>query len=276
MIIISLFGGLGNQMFQYAFGRHLSRKLSIELKYDYSFNLTRKDFSSSDILFIYDIFNLIGIPASKNEISNSNLIREKPIFLDKSILSISSNNILSGYWQNECYFKDSSDIIKNDFTFKTLIDNSNNNIASEIEEYNSVSIHIRGRDYINKASTRKIHNTCDKDYYYRAINYMLTKIKNPIFYIFSDDPEWAHKLLDNIPAPYKFVECTSWNIKSHEDMRLMSMCKHNIIANSSFSWWAAWLNNNNNKLVIAPSKWFAISKMNNQAKDLVPKSWMKI
>lgn len=276
MVSISFLGGLGNQMFQYALARNLSYKLGVELKFNNSFNLNRKDFDPSDILFIYDIFDLIGSPISEKDEFNLLKINETSLEFNHHIFSLKSNISLYGYWQSEKYFKENASLIKNDFTFKNSIESHNISIASEINKTNSVSIHLRGRDYINKPSTKKIHNTCDAKYYIDSIKYILRHVQDPYFYIFSDDLDWARSFFKDFECQHKFIEGNSWNKNSFEDMRLMSLCKYNIIANSSFSWWSAWLNKNPNKIVIAPHRWFAPSEMNKTAKDLVPEEWIKI
>lgn len=258
--------------------------MNSELKYDYSFNLSRSDFNPNDILFIYDVFNLHGIAASSEELSNfrdlSNkhfqVIQEKNLLFDHNVLHLKENIFLHGYWQSEKYFKGISRVIRDDFKIKKPVKNSNLDLADAIDRSESVSVHLRGRDYIKKESTSKIHNTCDRDYYERAMMYVTRFTKNPYFYIFSDDHDWAVSFLKNIKYPHEFVEGNSWNTHSYEDMRLMSLCKHNIIANSSFSWWSAWLNQNPNKIVVAPKKWFANPEMNRMTLDLVPENWVKI
>lgn len=301
MIIVNIYGGLGNQMFQYALGRSLSQKLNTSLKIDYSINLTRKDFNPDDIPSIFDIFNINVEKATIQEIRKfkaSNkysilkniyiyIINKYPIFFktkfkliketnsdfNRLIMSLSGNCYLSGYWQSEKYFINIKDLIWENFNIKNPLERDNLEVAKKIENSVSVSIHLRGRDYITKSETNKIHFTCDNSYYERSINYILERVKNPAFFIFSDDPEWAKSFL-KINYPCTFVEGNSWNKKSFEDLRLMSLCKHNIIANSSFSWWAAWLNKNPNKIVIAPVKWFNDSSRN--SKDIIPNSWIKI
>ena len=263
-------------MFQYALARNLSYKLGVELKFNNSFNLNRTDFNPSDILFIYDIFNLAGSPISREDELNLLKINETSLEFNQHITSLKSNINLYGYWQSEKYFKENANLIKKDFTFKNSIESHNISIASEINKTNSVSIHLRGRDYINKPATKKIHNTCGLKYYIDSVKYILMHVEDPYFYIFSDDLEWAYSFFKDIEFQHKFVEGNSWNKNSYEDMRLMSMCKYNIIANSSFSWWSAWLNDNPNKIVIAPHRWFAPLDMNKTTKDLVPEQWVKI
>jgi len=301
MVIVNIYGGIGNQMFQYALGRSLSQKLNTSLKIDYSINLTRKDFNPDDIPAFFDIFNIEVEKATIQEIkkfkttsenlflnrlysytlkkfpglfkTKSNFINESNSNFSEEILSLVDDCYLTGYWQSEKYFIDVEDLIREDFKMKNPLKGDNLEIAKKIENSVSVSIHLRGRDYITKGETNKIHFTCDNSYYERSINYILKRVKNPAFFIFSDDPEWAKSFL-KINYPCIFVEGNSWNKTSFEDLRLMSLCKHNIIANSSFSWWAAWLNKNPNKIVIAPLKWF--NDPFRETADLIPDNWIKI
>ena len=299
---MDIYGGLGNQMFQYALGRHLSHKLKTDLKFDYSVNLTRTDFNPKDIPAIFDIFYVKGEMASLKEIekfkprpkdyvrkivlrikskyiglfiTRYNYIKEPYFHFNKDILLLSDHCYLSGYWQSEKYFIDIENLIREDFRIKIPMNVNNLKIAEEIQYTESVSLHLRGRDYITKEKTKKVHFTCDISYYERSISLIREKIKNPHFFIFSDDPEWAKAFL-RPDSTFTFVEGNSWNKTSYEDLRLMSLCGHNIIANSSFSWWGAWLNNNSRKIVVAPKKWFADIELNRQTANLIPDNWIRI
>lgn len=301
MVIISLFGGLGNQMFQYALGRHLAYKLNTDLKFDISINLERTDFHSEDIPFLYDIFPVKGAVADQKEINKfkikfestflkrnfksinemiSNFYIRKKGFIkesfyqfDKNILAIKTDCYLVGYWQSEKYFKDIEEIIRDDFRFISKNTAENAEITDKINLANSVSIHLRGMDFVKKDKIRKRHYICDHEYYKRCIDYIVTKLKDPIFFIFSDDIEWAQEFL-KIELPHFFIKGNSWNKNQHEDLRMMSLCKHNIIANSSFSWWAAWLNENKQKIVLAPKRW--VNDQIIDTKDLIPEKWIKM
>ena len=136
----------------------------------------------------------------------------------------------------------------------------------------SVCIHIRRGDYVEDIITNQFHGVCNLDYYYRSIEYIASKIKNPYFFVFSDDPLWVKQNLI-LKYPCDYID-QNFGKKDYEDMRVISKCKHNIIANSSFSWWGAWLNINPNKIVIAPKNWFKSKAIN--TKDLIPESWFKI
>ena len=140
-----------------------------------------------------------------------------------------------------------------------------------IADSNSVSIHIRRGDYVADPTMYTSHGTCDIDYYNRCVESLTEKVKDTSFFVFSDDPQWSRDSL-KLQYPAIFVDHNDME-HGYEDMRLMSQCKHNIIANSSFSWWGAWLNNNENKIVLAPEKWFA--KKTYIINDMIPVQWVK-
>ena len=185
-----------------------------------------------------------------------------------------NNKYFVGYWQSENYFNSIEKIIREHFKFKPTLSEKNLRLKKRIENSNSVSLHIRRGDYVNNASAYKTHGLCSIEYYNRAIDEIKRQVKDPIFFIFSDDPEWV-KSTDFGIINFEIID---WNIGnlSYIDMQMMNCCKHNIIANSSFSWWGAWLNSNSKKIVISPKKWFANDVLNEQAKNIVPNSWIKI
>jgi len=295
MIITKLQGGLGNQMFQYAIGKTLSEKNKTELKLDLSFynkqpkNTTLREYS----LGCFNVKKNIATDKEikklkKYEWKNSrrhflyNLIfadrliyiEEKWFDFEENYLKIKNNAYLDGYWQSEKYFsaqggKNIEKIIQKKFTLKKDLNNIAKGTSEKIINSNSVSIHIRRGDYANNPDTKSYHGLCPIGYYEKAIKKITNKIKNPTFYIFSDDIEWVKKNLKT-NFPMIFVEGN----KDYEDLILMSYCKHNIIANSSFSWWGAWLNKNPNKIVIAPKKWFVNETKNTN--NLIPKPWIQL
>lgn len=172
-----------------------------------------------------------------------------------------------GYYQSEKYFKEITNIIRKDFTFPKPVDIINQKLINQIDNTESVSIHIRRGDYLNIPNTQ---NICSISYYKKAINLILKNISNPQFYIFSNDINWCKQHLQIDKAIF-ISNNTGKN--SFIDMQLMSCCKHNIIANSTFSWWGAWLNNNPNKIIISPNKWMNDT---NGTGDIIPNDWIKI
>ena len=290
MIVIKLYGGLGNQMFQYSIGCTLAVKNKTELKFDVSWFNYVKD-TTTHREYGLNIFNIIENIATQKEIdkmqkcrkipgrrhflhnffiaNNSIYIKEKQFNFNPEILKISNNAYLDGYWQSEKYFKNIENVIRKKFTLKNKFQIKNIELKEKIKNSNSVSIHIRRGDYAKNLKTKSYHGLCPLDYYYQAILNVIDKVTDPILFIFSDDIKWCKENL-KIQSPTNFIEKN----KDYEDLILMSLCKHNIIANSSFSWWGAWLNSNPNKIVIVPKKWF--NDPNKNTKDLIPKSWTKI
>lgn len=290
MIIVNCIGGLGNQMFQYAFGFALSKKLKKEFKLDIlgfeGYKLRRYEL---------DCFDLNVSFASKKEIQNIKyektcvsykLVRkilkkprklsahyylEKKNAFDEQINFISDDIYFEGYWQSEKYFAVFRKELLEQFRLKKPLNKQTNKLKKEIEATVSVSLHIRRGDYVTNQHTNSVHGTCSLHYYKKAIETILIKYPQAKFYIFSDDIDWSKLNLGFIKARI-FIENN--NISDCEEMYLMSQCKHNIVANSSFSWWGAWLNQNIDKIVIAPKKWFKDESINTA--DLIPESWVRI
>lgn len=285
MIIVKITGGLGNQLFQYAIGRALSLRLDCELALDISFypkQTLRK--------YELDKFNIKATIASDSEITNygggsrfidrlmrrlkltpyiyPNYIKELESFTYvKSIDTCKVDSYLDGYWQNPNYFDHIKTILCEDFTPVTSISQQANEWLLEINSSKSVSVHIRRGDYVNNSHTNSVHGVCSIDYYKKAIEHIQQEIDNPIFYVFSDDINWCKENLS-------FIENINYidNTKSAiDDLILMSNCSSNIIANSTFSWWGAWMNLSNNS-TIAPNDWFV--EMPIKEMNFLPQDWI--
>lgn len=284
MIISRLIGGLGNQMFQYAAGRRLAIIHNTDLKIDISgfgnykihryqlgqYNISAqiattdeiKNFRGKSILFI-----------NRLTPSNARWIKEKYFHFDPSILMLQDNVYLDGYWQSEKYFKDVENPIRHDLRVKSPPSENNASMLTDIQRQMSVALHIRRGDYVTNKITNLHHGTATLEYYQNAIKYLISHgIQKPCFYIFSDDPTWVKQ---NLKLDYPTVY-VNHNDRDHgyEDMNLMSHCQHFIIANSTFSWWGAWLSNNPNKIVIAPKLWFADPMIDTN--DLIPSEWRRL
>lgn len=289
MIIVQLIGGLGNQMFQYAAGRRLAHIHNTELHLD----LTR---FASDALRNYglDKFRINAKIASPNllkqvpfsrqdalRIGIKNLycketgfqyVKEQSFDFNKRVLSLPDNVYLEGYWQSEKYFKDIQGLLEREFSFKDEQNRANRDLTELIHSTESVNLHIRRGDYISNPATNEFHGTCSLDYYHRALEKLTKTVERPHLFIFSDDPEWVWNNL-HVAYPSTLVDINGPE-KDYEDMRLMSLCNHHIIANSSFSWWGAWLSKYPDKQVYAPKNWFNSS--DNDTKDLIPENWHRI
>lgn len=290
MITLILSGGLGNQMFEYAAGRALSLRHKTDLHIDlYILNKKTKATIRNYELIVFQIETHI-IKSNLNKIAvkgfgflksnslgrmflnNIGIFRdEKAQCYDSRFKDLSEKTTLFGYFQNENYFKGISKQLRIDFTFKAPLKGKNDEIRTVIEQNTSVSIHIRRGDYSNSNSNLPI---LDISYYKKAIEHIASQVNKPYFFIFSDGIDWVKENLDLSKFNHQFIDWNK-NENSYIDMQLMSMCKHNIIANSSFSWWAAWLNANPNKLVIAPDKWYKGD--NGKYPDgFLPKEWITL
>ena len=279
MIIVRLNGGLGNQMFQYAAGRAAAIRVSDKLKLDVS--TFEKINTNTPRSYALGVFNIVENFAPPNEILGltPSFFSKKFGFPKKSYLfekegSLSSlSNIpkdayLDGYWQSEKYFKDKEDFVRADFTPKNPLSSSALKMQTNIQKVNAISVHIRRGDYAQNPITHAYHGTCSPEYYQKAISYIREKIINPSFFVFSDDIMWVKENISFENEPTFYV--SDYNIHDYEELLLMSTCKHHIIANSTFSWWGAWLNPSKNKIVIAPQKW----SIKNNPENIVPSSWL--
>lgn len=293
MIIVRLSGGIGNQMFQFAAGLSAANWNNTELFLDIEyfrknqihngFELNRAFKNQCKISSPSRTRSILGIRANKwilktilrfeGKLLRGQHLYSQPSFnYDNNFDKISEDSYLIGYFQSEKYFYKIKDLIRKHFIFKNKLSKSNTDLLKLIKNSNSVSIHIRRGDYVTNKKAFDIHGICSSKYYKNAISYIKKNVRNPYFYIFSDDEELVRNNFIR-EKNLKIVDINK-NNQSYIDMLLMSNCKHNIIANSSFSWWAAWLNNNPSKIVIAPKKWFKSGSFSTT--DLIPEGWIKI
>lgn len=291
MIIIKLKGGLGNQLFQYALGRALSSKSGMALKLDVSG-------FKQDVLRSYRLQHLCveAELADEREIEALNppkscyvawlsrrckwafqsfyhrsYVKERGFPFDPEILEIRQPVYLNGYWQSEKYFGSLRSTLLEELRPTAPFSPENAALAAEMRACESVSLHIRRGDYAANPEALKVHGVVPLDYYRAAAAKMAEGLKRPRFFIFSDDMEWVRENLD-VGHPLRFVGADRRNA-DYEDLHLMSQCRHQIIANSSFSWWGAWLNRNPDKIVVAPKGWFAAPI---DTRDLIPEAWLQL
>lgn len=269
-------------MFQYALGRKLALKNNDQLKLDISSypkqNLRRYRLGGFEIVEniatageIKKIKYPFGLFSRIWRIFGFKILRQFYIGWEPSALKKNGTFYLDGFWQSYKYFEDIEKVIKKDFSLKVSLENKVPELLAQITNANSVSLHIRRGDYVSDQKTQKHHGTCDLNYYTRAIDKIVEKISNPTFFIFSDDIEWVKH---NLKTNYQVVYVSQPSLEDYEELILMSKCKHNIIANSSFSWWGAWLNSNSEKVVISPTKWMNDNSV--KINDLIPPTWTKI
>lgn len=267
MIVVKLKGRLGNQIFQYAIGRHLALMNNTSLKFDIS---GYKGVRASHLKL-----NAFGIDIKKANLFDKLLSKkyeEQSLDFDNNVLDSTGNIYLDGYWQSEQYFISIADVIRSDIELRDTLSSANLEMLRQISETDSVSIHIRRGDYVTHDCVTKTLGACSLDYYIAAVDYVVDRISNPNFFVFSDDTEWVS---DNfkIDYPMTIVDINGAET-AYIDLYLMSRCKNQIISNSSFSWWGAWLNNNPGKIVVAPYPWYNDKNMNSE--DIIPDSWHKI
>ncbi|WP_136658904.1 alpha-1,2-fucosyltransferase [Nitratireductor sp. XY-223] len=282
MIITHIFGGLGNQMFQYACGRALALRTGTDLVLD-----TRDFFAGPGQQPGLHHLNVVSLdgenlklpPRRKQRLRYflwrslkrpPKLVRQQGDAFDPQITGLTGSVWLHGYWQSERYFADFAGNIRRELSVKTPPDDRNADVLAEIAASPAVSLHVRRGDYISNPKALAVHGTCSLEYYARAAELIAERADiDPVIYVFSDEPEWA---LDNLKLPFRTqVMDHNDGSRNYEDLRLMAACKHHIIANSSFSWWGAWLNGSSEKIVVAPAKWFADPEKSNP--DIIPHDW---
>lgn len=293
MIITNIVGGLGNQMFQYAVGRALSLAHGVPLRLDVG------DFSQYTIHQGFELERVFSTPVALAEPEDLNrtlgwqssrlalrllarpevrCLRSKRLIVEPHFQYFSGINrapsscYLKGCWQSERYFSTVIGTIRADFTFRLPLSSENRRVAESIKAVNAVSLHVRRGDYLSSPKASSVHGVCSLEYYACAINHIIARVKDPVFFVFSDDLDWVKDTL-RIDQPCQFVDHNRGS-DSFNDMRLMSLCSHHIIANSSFSWWGAWLNSSDSKIVIAPKRWFVDPAI--ETKDLIPDDWLRL
>lgn len=288
MIIVKIWGGLGNQMFQYAFGISKSLRLLDRLKFDvtaYKDYKLRKfeledafslkldladqdeiqDFKAVTRYPLRKIFNVLGISIDK-------YVRENEFGFQENIFNLKGSRYFDGYWQSPKYFEEFEEEIRGLFSFPKPLSESAKSYLEKINQALSVSLHIRRGDYVSDKSTNDTHGTCTKEYYVNGVGKVLAAYPEAHFFVFSDDLDWARLNTEFLPNR-TIIESSSME-SDWEEMFLMSRCRHNIIANSTFSWWGAWLNRNPDKMVISPKQWFAKEEISTV--DLIPQTWIRI
>lgn len=295
-VITQIMCGLGNQMFQYACGRSVAHRLDAEFYLDLSW---------FDTIYAYDqkrTYMLDAFPgiycafAASPKINKYKRLKHHLLF--KKILrrlgiiearyiqepgynywsgieNIRSSVYLTGFWQNEQYFTGISDVIRHDFSFPAFSNIEAKRLADRIHDSAcSVSIHIRRGDYIEKTSVNQYHGMPSLEYYKNALQILANKLgKSLELFLFTDDPDWVKQNFDALGYFSIIVDIPQHRIEPYNDMHLMSLCKHHIIANSSFSWWGAWLSAGDG-IVIAPKQWFTEETMKYYSP--VPSTWIGI
>ena len=287
MITVKLNGGLGNQLFQYATGRALSLKWGVPLRLDTSNylyynvhplriqNMNHNCEIYSHAGRVYKAINSVKFQRLLSMFGlRSDLYIEDSIEFDPAVLSLGPGATIYGYFQSEKYFSSIRERLLEEISVK---DASLLPIRQQIHDIkscnNSISVHVRRGDYVTNASANDVHGLCKLNYFSSAVEFVLksSKEKSAKIYVFSDDIEWCKS---NLKLDYECIYISGQENAPELDMHLMSLCKYNIISNSTFSWWAAWLNRNEEKVVVAPDKWFQSKTLSSE--DLVPGNWARL
>lgn len=288
MVIVRLIGGLGNQLFQYAYALSLVKK-----GYDVKLDISAFDTYTLHGGYSLNHYNKRVNNASPEEVTamthigfGKKLMRQlqgkksRPVAkevnsaFDEKMLSPEDNHYLVGYFQSEKYFQQIRGELLDSLVLQEPLSSYTKNTLDRINKSEvSVSVHVRRGDYVTNAEALKTHGVCSLDYYQQAVMLINAKFDNVSYYIFSDDIDWVK---DNLVIDNAFYVDSEEERFSGEDMFLMSQCNHNIIANSSFSWWGAWLNTHIDKLIVAPKNWYADEKKQYLSEMMIPRDWIQV
>jgi len=290
MIITQLLGGIGNQLFQYALGRALAVKHRTMLKLDTSAFTTYNLRSYALDHFLIEASILTGEEIRQLRLDNPKkgevkerfarllarnvlpIIKERSFEFDPAVLNAPAACYLQGYWQSPKYFAEIDALIREELAVRDPLVGKNQEIGDQICRATSVAVHVRRGDYVNNPATTQYHGTCGAAYYQSGELYLLDRARDLRLFVFSDDPNWAEVSLE-FRSPTTHVRHNG-DALAYEDLRLMMMCRHHIIANSTFSWWAAWLCRHSDKIIIAPRSWFRDAKHGTD--DLIPNDWVRL
>lgn len=292
MIIVKLFGGLGNQMFQYAAARRLALQHGTDVRLDLRWFGTQ---TTRELALLNLAVRAAPAPADlllrgfPDEWTGSGrrsrlrarmaarrqgqvlLAESRPGVFQPALLTAPDAATLVGYWQSEKYFVDVAQELREEFSSPRPPSPRDASIRAEIEQTGGVSLHVRRGDFAHDASA-SAHGLSSPDFYRRAMSLVDDELGSPVYYGFSDDPDWV---LENIRHPrLRMVASADRTAQAHDDLALMAACRGHIVANSTFSWWGAWLGSAPDKLVVAPRQWFADARLS--SRDIVPASWRQV
>jgi len=286
MIVTRIRGGLGNQMFQYAYGLYLAQQNNTELVLECSsldrdplrnFVLDRWKIAerqttkaeSKQMPSRYEVMGWLNFLHGKQPLKR---ISERPFGFHPKFLTVGDNIFLAGYWQSEQFFPKLREQLQSIFQPAKPIRKQSVDVIRKMENSNSVSLHIRRGDYVQSAGSTAALQVCPLSYYQASIAELLSRHEDLKIFVFSDDHQWCSQNLQ-FDCPTVYVDHNDSN-QSHEDMWLMTRCNHHIVANSSFSWWGAWLKLDEWGEVFAPQQWF--SDLHLDASSIVPDHWHKV
>ena len=287
MITVKLQGGMGNQLFQYAMAKAMASAKNTSFELDLEFLLDRTPNKGLEFVFRdydLDLFNVNPLFSPKNAEQKfeekgwlaqvfsgfkKQIVYREPFFhYDAKVFQQTGDVYLDGYWQSFRYFTAIEDELRKDFSFKKSVEDTSLSLFEKIKSTDSICINVRRADFVNN----NYHGTCDMNYFNQAIDYVTTRVANPHLFVFSDDPEWCKVNFKSI-LPIDIIGHEHKGYKFGNYLQLMSTCKHFIIPNSTFGWWAVWLSNTKGNIVVAPQKWFADTTINTT--DLIPEHWIR-
>lgn len=295
VIAVTLSGGLGNQLFQYATGRALAIRRNAPLVMNVSWfeesssisNVTPRKYALAPFSLplhlensqpvnrssLWSRANLFGrisrrLGFKRNDIS----FVERSFRFDERVLNLEAPTRLIGYWQSPHYFSDVAAQIRQDIGTCGELTDACVEVLQKINATDAICIHVRRGDYVTNKEASSFHGLCSIDYYKRGVNRVAEGLESPHGFVFTDDPAWVRENL-SLNIEFTVVDINSVD-EPHLDLWLMSACKYFVIANSSLSWWGAWLSTAPNKQVIAPARWFTNSTIDTT--DLIPAEWSRI
>ncbi len=286
MVTVALKGGLGNQLFQFALGRRLALKHDADLSFDLRWfgNELAVETPRTYGLGPYGLeVSLDGDhhpssrPIPKSRVGrllhrrDTRLVKQAGQGFEPAVLDAPDGSLLDGYWQSEKYFLDAALQIREDLTLLTSPGGVNADLLSRIDSQRSVGIHIRRGDYVTSPHAHAFHGMPGVAWYRRAVDLVAARVAEIELFVFSDDPEWSEA---NFQPHYPTTYIRHNGLAPHEDLRLLAACNHHILANSSFSWWGAWLGDKPGQLVVAPDPWFRNASAATQ--DVVPRRWIAL
>lgn len=283
VLVVRIIGGLGNQMFQYAAGFSLSERLNKKLLIDTrSFqNYTLHDYGLNVSKISAEVANhKDGFLPSQMRIALFERIpiwqpawyyKERSLNFDNVWTQLQEVRYISGYFQSEQYFLGLRNKLQQEFSLLKSLNEAGQSLLQEVQDCESVAMHIRRGDYVSNAETLRVHGVCSVAYYQMAVDYVVDNLKSPKFFIFSNDFNWV---LENLKLPKSCIFVDGVADHPAEDLFLMSRCQNHIIANSSFSWWGAWLSDYVDGIKIAPTPWYDDPTYPDS--DLLPAAWIKL
>jgi len=286
MITVRLLGGLGNQLFQYATGRALSLRLGVPLAIDDREAKRAEHTWLQPALHHFDTHALGGAPLPPDRTKrlryaawrafgrSPQFLRETDLGVNAAIMNAADNVYLHGYFQSELYFQDFKEQIRDDLKVMTPPSAENADWLLRLRETSgATAVHLRRGDYVADAKAAATHGSVGPDYYARGIGELEARLGRELeLFVFSNDPDWCRETL-SLPRPFTVIGHNSAD-DHYEDLRLMAACQHHIIANSTFSWWGAWLGASPTQTVIAPEQWFGVGARQNP--DILPEHWLAI